>query len=363
MKITVIGAGNSGLIHAAKLIEDGNEVVILKSSYNGNNEFYNKIKSEGRYYVTENHDVNNKKQYSVEPVQITHNAKFAINHAEIIFVMTTVSQHENVAKLISPYVRDGQIIVLCPSYMSRFIFQKYIKACVTYSEWETTAYNGRIVNDEYVNITFYNPRNACSIYPIENKEYVINILYSLFSNTKYLRKNSLETAFHNPNMIVHPIGVVLSASRIEFSKGEFWMYREAFTPSVINVINKFDDEKNKILKEVGCEPLSYFEAAKWRNVEDLSIDAMDSFKFFADSSNKGPTKLRHRYLLEDVPMGLVLLSSIGKVLNIETTIADSIIGLASALLQKDFISEGRKISDLLENENLSPEELISKLNE
>jgi len=245
--------------------------------------------------------------------------------------------------------------------MSRFIFQKYIKKDVTYCEWETTAYNGRIVNNEFVNITFYNPRNAMCVFPKTKEKESIDIISKCFENTKYLRLNSLETAFHNPNMIVHPIGVVLSASRIEYSNGEFWMYKEAFTPSIVNVIEKFDEQKNAILKKVGCQPLSYFEAAKWRNEVDLSKDAMEVFKSFAESSNKGPTKLSHRYLMEDVPMGLVLFSSIGRVLKLSTTIADSIIELSSALLKKDFNKEGRHIENLLGKNNISEEELIKSL--
>lgn len=40
MKITVIGAGNSGLIHAAKLVEGGHEVAVLKTSVGINDEFF-----------------------------------------------------------------------------------------------------------------------------------------------------------------------------------------------------------------------------------------------------------------------------------------------------------------------------------
>ena len=117
--------------------------------------------------------------------------------------------------------------------------------------------------------------------PVSKADYVLGKLSQLFDNTKYLRRHILESALHNPNMIVHPIGILFSASRIEYSKGEFWMYREAFTPSVVKVIQEFDRKKNKILEAFGCEPLDYFEAAKWRNEEDLSIPAMDVFRSFA----------------------------------------------------------------------------------
>lgn len=153
-------------------------------------------------------------------------------------------------------------------------------------------------------------------------------------------------------MIVHPIGILFSASRIEYSNGDFYMYKEAFTKSVINVINNFDKVKNQILTAFGCEPLDYFEAAKWRNEEDLSIDPMIVFESFADSSNKGPSCINHRYLNEDVPIGLGLFVSIGKIVGVDVSIQESIITLASALLNKDFQHESRTIQYLLQKEHV-----------
>lgn len=345
MKVTVIGCGNSGLIHAAKMIEKGHRVAILKSSNTVHGEFYDIISSENGYNVKDETDGG--MRFFARPEFITKDVEKAVSFADIIMVMTTTLQHEPIAKLISPFVKDGQIIVLVPGYMGSLIFRKYIKKHVIYSEWETTAYNGRIVDSMYVRITFYNPRNAISVLPVSKKEAVLKILSALFDNTKYTRTHILESALHNPNMIVHTIGTILSASRIEYSRGEFWMYREAFTPSVINVINAFDKQKNEILRKFGCEPLDYFEAAKWRNTDDLNEDTMAVFRAFAESSNKGPSSLAGRYLMEDVPMGLVLFSSLGKCVGKQTDVADSLIQMASSLLCVDFYSRGRTVDSLL----------------
>lgn len=359
MKVTIIGCGNAGLIHAAKIYEKGgNEICLFKTS-NTNSEYYNKIVKDGGYRVK---DLTNKAHdFFVKPSLVTRDAKTAMDFADVVMIMTTTLQHESVAQLIGPYAHDGQVITLCPGYMGSLILKKYIKADVIYNEWETTAYNGRIMNNDYVKITFYNPRNAISVLPSCKAEYVVSIFSSLFDNTKYLRKSILESAIHNPNMIVHTIGMLFSASRIEYSKGEFWMYREAFTDSIVNVINSFDKQKNKVLEAYGCEPLDYFEAAKWRNEEDLSIDAMTSFKSFADSSNKGPMFLRHRYLLEDVPMGLGLYISLGKLAGLDVSIAESIMTLASALLGEDFSSNARSIQYLLGNPDVTRLEVLDAI--
>lgn len=355
MRFTVIGCGNSGLIHAAKLIEGGAEVALLKTSSTVNDDFFNVIKREGGYNVKD--ETNGGNRFFVRPAFITRDVKKAVEFGDVLMVMTTTLQQEFVAEKIAPYVHDGQIIILVPGYMGSLIFKKYIHKDIIYSEWETTAYNGRIVDAMYVRITFYNPRNAISALPSCKANDIVDILSRYFPNTKYTRRHVLESALHNPNMIVHPIGIIFSASRIEHSHGEFWMYKEAFTDSVIKVIKAFDVQKNRILNAFGCESLDYFDAAKWRNEENLNIDAMTVFRSFAESSNKGPSFINHRYLNEDVPMGLGLFISIGKVVGVDTSIQEAILSLASALLGKDLKSRSRTIQYLMGKEDVSLEDI------
>lgn len=355
MKVTVIGCGNAGLIHAAKLIEKGIEVALLKTSNAANSEFFDIISHEEGYNVKD--ETNGGRRFFVKPAMITRDVEKAVQFGDILMVMTTTSQHEFVAKKIAPFVQDGQIITLVPGYMGSLIFKKYIHKDVIYSEWETTAYNGRIVDSMYVRITFYNPRNAISVLPVSKTEEVLGLFSKCFDNTKYSRKNILESAMHNPNMIVHPIGILFSASRIEYSRGEFWMYKEAFTDSVIRVINAFDRSKNELLNAFGCDSLDYFEAAKWRNATDLSLDAMTVFRSFAESSNKGPSFINHRYLNEDVPMGLGLFISIGDIVGVDTSVQKAIMSLASALLGKDLSVYARTIQYLLGSASVDIEDI------
>lgn len=345
MKVTIIGAGNAGFVHAAKLFEIGVDVCICKNSQSVHSKFFDMVERESGFQAV---DVTNKSNtFFVKPQLITKDIKEAVGYADVIMVMTTTLQHQEIAEKIVPYVRDGQTIALVPGYMGSLIFKQYIDKKIHYCEWETTAYNGRIVDEALVRITFYNPRNAISCLPQSDSDIILDKFSKLFCNTHFLRKNILESAFHNPNMIVHTIGVLFSSARIEYSQGEFWMYREAFTPSVINVINAFDKQKNDILDMFGCERLDYFDAAKWRNSEDLSLDSMDVFRSFAQSSNRGPESLATRYISEDVPNGLCLFSSIGKAVGKDTSIADSIVNLLSALVKKDFWAQGRTIQQLL----------------
>ena len=61
---------------------------------------------------------------------------------------------------------------------------------------------------------------------------------------------------------------------------------------------------------------------------------------------KGPESLQDRYVTEDVQYGLVLLSSLGRLLNILTPVTDTIVNLSGAVNHTDYWAEGRGMDEL-----------------
>ena len=117
-------------------------------------------------------------------------------------------------------------------------------------------------------------------------------------------------------------------------------------------MESLDNEKMNILEAIGAERLPYIEACKFRNFEDLTIDAKEAFAEYAkNSSPEGPFVADSRFITEDVPEGLVLLESLGQLLNIETPTCTGLINTASAALNVDFREKARTVK-LLGKENL-----------
>ena len=51
---------------------------------------------------------------------------------------------------------------------------------------------------------------------------------------------------------------------------------------------------------------------------------------------KGPASMRDRFITEDVPYGLVFLSTLGQLLNVPTPVSDAIINLCGAINRTDY---------------------------
>ena len=190
-------------------------------------------------------------------------------------------------------------------------------------------------------------RNPLGIYPASHRkkcEAVLNELGFPFVYLSYV----VEAALHNPNLIVHTIGAIMSIPRVEKTGGEYYMYREVFTPSVWRILEALDNEKMNVLEKMGFERLPYVEACKYRNTLDDTIDAKEAFFQYANLPNplKAPLVVDSRFITEDVPQGLVLLETLGAELEVDTPVCTSLIEIASAALGRDLRVNGRTVERL-----------------
>lgn len=343
MNITIVGAGHAGTTVACDLKSQGHHIRLLKTSKGLHNEHFQKIvESNGKVIKEENGEV-----LEITLDIVTTDYEKALAGAELIILYVQTNYHEDVIRKMAPYLQDGQVILIEPGYLSTLYFIKYCsEKKLTIVEAESSPIDCRIVEPGHVTVVFRNVRNPIAVYPASETERV----HSMFESFGYhfCRVNSVvEAALHNPNLIVHTVGALMSIPRIEYSKGDYWMYREVFTPHVWNIVTALDKEKMDVLEKLGCERVSYVEACRNRNSLDLSCDATEVFFDYANNhAPKGPAIPDSRYITEDVPEGLVLLESLGQILEVETPTCTGLINISNAALKRDFRQEGRSIERL-----------------
>lgn len=350
--ITVIGAGNGGCAIAANLSLKGHEVRLLKTSHSMHEENFEAIIKQGGVFICHN----SKTEFAPLKI-ITRDYEQAITGSEIVYIVTQTSVHDILAPKLASYFKPGMIVLISPGYGGSLIFSKYtLVPDVIFAEAQSLPLDCRIVENGKVNVLYENVRNPLGFFPAKETDDALNILKDLFQNFTKL-ENVFEAALHNPNLIVHTVGAIMNVSRIEYTNGEFWMYREGFTPSIWNLIYKLDAEKMDILEKLKLKRIPYLEYIKVRNSVDLDIDGMEVFKSYAnEGSPKGPSNSRTRYITEDVPIGLGLMHSLGKKLNVKTPVCDALIEIASAIHQTNYWEQTRTL-DILGVNTLSTDEL------
>jgi opine dehydrogenase len=148
----------------------------------------------------------------------------------------------------------------------------------------------------------------------------------------------LEPALYNANIIVHPVGALLNMGRIEYSGGEFYMYKEGLTPSVKKVIYAMDAERSALFTALGYRPHTYDQV--FADCFNMTVEE------FALTSSKGPFSMQDRYVTEDIPMGATLTASLARKAGVPTPTYDAMIHLASVVNDTDFYATGRSLENL-----------------
>ncbi len=341
MKICILGAGNAGCAVAADLSIKGFEVTLIKTSEHMHNDNFTFLeKNNGKIKLVEGDNETETNIYKV-----TKNIE-EIQNQDVIIIYIQTKYHEELIKRISKYVNDRQIVIINPGYLSTAYMLKYCEKMPIVVEAESSFIDCRISNPGTIKVGFRNVRNPVGVYPKSKTNYVKEKLEGLDYHLEYV--TTIEAALHNPNMIVHTVGAVMSIPRIEKTNGDYCMYHEVFTPSVWKILEGLDEEKMNVIEKLGFKRLSYVEACKYRNSLNEKRDAKEVFFWYAamPTRAKGPTKVDSRYISEDVPEGLVMLETLGKELNVPTPICTSLIEIASAALGRDLRKEGRTIQRL-----------------
>ena len=278
-----------------------------------------------------------------KPELITTDVAPAIQGASHIFLVTQALAHEEVAQLCAPHLEEDQTIILFPGsggalQVAKTLQDQGVTRKIYIAETVTLPYACRIKGPAWVNV-HSGPavREIIATFPGRDIDAVIEATRSVYPML-HPATHTLETALYNPNILLHPIGVIFSLSRIEYSKGEFWMYKEGFTPSVMKLLKALEKERVAMLKAVGVEPMEFGAYYEYRYQKTWSD--------FAAVASKGPASADTRYITEDIPIGMVLWASLGDLLGIPTPTARSLIHISSVIHDTDYWQGGRTVEKL-----------------
>jgi len=355
-KVAVLGGGNGSHVVVADLTFAGYEVNMFEFP-----QFKSNIQKvlETREIVKE----------GVSPTGIakihlaTTDIAEAIKGVSIILVIMPAFGQRMVAMSMAPYLENGQIIALFPGSggtleIHQVLKEKEIKKDITLCEGVTLPYGARMMEPGKVRVFTEAVILPTGVFPASRTDEVISQLKTLYK-TIQPAKDVLEAAINNPNPIVHPVATLLSSTRIEYSKGDFYLYVEGMTPSVARVFEALTKEKIAICDAMGwklyhwnnLDPKGYHlgntvEECN-RKILNTSMDcAFGKDSIQAGMKMKGPENMKDRFITEDVPYGMVLTSSLGGMLRIPTPVHDSVIELCSTINGENYWETGRTVEKL-----------------
>jgi opine dehydrogenase len=280
---------------------------------------------------------------------VTTDIRQAVEGAEIIFIPLPGFTIPAYGRLLAPVLTPDQMVVIMPGTLAALEFRQTLRSCgrreaVIVAETGGLPFATRLIGPGRVQ-TFH-VRKVCALAAVPGKSgrLVGEKLDGLYPFD--LKPSVIETGLGHLTPLLHPVGSLLNAGRIERSHGEFYMYEEGMTPSVVRVMESLDRERLRIGEMLGV---------RLPTGVDMMVESgygprgtlWESLNGSAGLTPvKGPDSLENRYVTEDIPYGLVAWASLGKAVGVDTPIMKALIEIGGAIMGKNCWHEGRNLQKM-----------------
>ena len=345
-RVAILGAGNGGRAMAGHLCLLGFDVVLFNRDDPLEVEQYlDPIARAGCIRLTGD------LEGEVAGVRVTTDVGEAVRDADIIFVVTPALAHATLAQQMAPWTRPDQVVVLTPgrtfgAYEVLSTMRAHGAAReITVAETYSLPYACRLTEGNGVFVSRVKSWLPIAALPARGIDRVTTLLRPIFPSLEPL-ETTLHTGLLNLGAIFHPAGTLLNAARIERLGGGFPFYTEAITPSVGRVLESADAERVAIGAALGVVTATALETtSRAYGVRAGSLpEALQANPAYVLGHTPGD--LSHRYVQEDVPMGLVPLASLGRQVGARTRTLDAVVHLASVMTGQNFWDSRRTMERL-----------------
>jgi opine dehydrogenase len=353
MKVAILGAGHGGQAIAGDLTLAGHEVRL--AAVPGHSTNIDLLKAFGGI-VVEGITSGGAKPGFAKIALMTTDVAEAIRDVQVIMVVMPAFGQEAYMKILAEKAVAGQIIVFHPGYYASLVFAKMLKEAgregeLIFGDTLSLIFAAKTKGLGHVNIKAVKSELPFAALPSVNTAkalWVLSDIYPQFSPACSV----LQTSIDNIGAIVHPVSTLLNMSRIEHM-GPYRTSHYDISPSVGRVMEAVDKEKILITKALGMEAFSFMDIL----FSIYKVKAANIFEQMSQVSahnvQMAPGDLKHRYVTEDVPYGLVPLAAFGRLLNIKTPNIDAVINLACMANDENYWEMGRNLSTMgIDNMNI-----------
>jgi opine dehydrogenase len=344
VKIAVLGGGNGSFAAAADFALQGHEVRLWRRDA----EQVAAHRAAGSRIVLK--DANGR--HDVQLALVTTDIAEAIRDTQLILCPAPAFAQHDIAARLAPHLTDGQVVFLPPATFGSMIFAKAThdagnRARVGFAETGTLPWLTRKHGPFEVAITIRAKRLPVGVFPLNVADHALDVIGRAFPGVIEPCGDALSGALMNAGPIIHPPLIVMNAGPIEHF--ERWdIHKEGTQAAIRRVTDALDAERIAVRKGFGYGdphfPLAHHYASEgepWmygRGSHDRLTDSGDWRERLVLSE--------HRYMREDLRLGLSFLVSAAELAGVATPLAFSFLAIGGAICGEEFVEGGRTLADL-----------------
>jgi opine dehydrogenase len=340
VNITVLGGSNGGYATAADLALAGHRVRLWRRSERDLAPVRTagtiSLSGEGRHGVG-------------RLDRATADAGEALESAEVVIVPLPATSHDDLAATLAGHLSGREVVLLTPGTLGSYVLARGLARAraplpLAFAETGTLPYLTRKTGPASVAAPVRAANLPVGVFPASRAKTALERIGALFPASRPC-VDVLDAALTNAGVVIHPPLVLVNAASID--GGEFDIHAAGTTASARRIIDAVDAERIATRSGLGYPAPHYEQATLYdetRAAEGL-YGAGARAKLIASGLWREPLTYEHRYVSEDVVLGLTLFESAGRTAGVATPAISGLLGVFGALLGRD-LTGGRALDHL-----------------
>lgn len=346
--VAIVGAGAIGRAYATLLARDGHAVALWSPTGAGTRDLPSATADIGPWPGTRALTLVSTGVYTGSTVVAALADPQGLAAADVVIVALPAPAYSNVLPVVASHVRDGQTVLvsaalsLAPLWLAELAAARGERPVV--AAFGTTVATAR-ARDDGVAIMTLRTRLGVAAVPASAGPAALATCCALFGDRFDLVDSVLAVTLTNINPVAHAAMALANFTRIE--RGEAWPQYHYLTPAVARLVEAIDAERRAVA--AACQQnVTTIEAHFQRSfdVAQCTLAEIAAELHRRRGGPPGPTSLDTRFVLEDVPYGLVFNAALARVAGIAVPVTESVVTLLSTLYARDFRSENPLIDAL-----------------
>ena len=335
--IAVVGGGHGGHCMAADLTLAGHAVVFCGHP-GASGAFLDTLRL-GRIELT-----GHGRTGVAAPRAITDDLAETLRGARLVHVVLPAMRQRELFEAMGPHLRDDHRVVVWSGYFGALRLDAWLRQRggprPLIGETSTIPYSTRISGPGHVHVQALAVAVLLAALPATDTAELFAACASLWPGVLRRGEQVLQTSFSNPNLLAHSVPVVLNLGRIEYSGGEFYIYKEGITPSVARAMRALFAELQAVAAAYDFAPWPFAPDDFAPPTSVVSAIFRGPHSVDELSRSRGPSGVEHRFLTEDLPYGLAPIGRLARLAGIVTPVLDGVLALGAAAAGRDFQAEG-----------------------
>ena len=344
MRVAVLGGGNGSFAAAGDLALAGHEVALWRREDSAVAAHL----AAGGHVIVEDF----RGRHVARPRLVTADIAEAVRGAELIVCPTPATAHHDIATRLAPHLATGQVVFLPPGTFGSFLFAKAAHAAgnraeVAFAETGTLPWLTRKHGPFEAAITIRAKRLPTGVFPLRLSEPALAVISRAFPGVIEACGDALSASLLNAGPIIHPPLIIMNAAPLEHF--ERWdIHNEGTQPAVRRVTDALDAERIATRQALGYSGPHFPLANHYAQEGEEWMYGRGSHDKLTQSGDwrERIVLTEHRYMLEDVGVGLSFLASVARLAGVAAPLTVALLALGSAVCGRNLLATGRTLATL-----------------